>query len=86
MRPELMLNTCIAAMRLEGCGPESLAFLLAEAAVDALAGSGLRASAFDAGVEHLVAAMRERAGELRAAHLTPPPRPALLTLVERQGA
>jgi hypothetical protein len=77
MRPELMLNTCIAAMRLEGCGPESLAFL---------AGSGLRASAFDAGVEHLVAAMRERAGELRAAHLTPPPRPALLTLVERQGA
>ncbi len=86
MRPELLLNTCIATMRLEGCSSESLAFLLAEGAVDVLTGSGLRASAFDAGVEHLVAAMRERAGELRAAHLAPPPRPALLTLVEGQGA
>jgi hypothetical protein len=81
MRPEFLLNTCIAAMRLEGCGPEFIALLLAEGAVDALTVAGLRAASFDAGVEQLAEAMRERAAELRAAHLAPAGRPAPLALV-----
>ncbi len=83
MRPELSLNTFVAALRLEGCGPESLAFLLAEAAVDALTSVGLREGAFEAGVEHLAEAMRDRAAQLRAAHSTPVPRSAPLVLIAR---
>ena len=33
MRPEMILNTCVAALRLDGCGSEAIAFLLAESAV-----------------------------------------------------
>jgi hypothetical protein len=43
MRPEILLNTCVAALRLDGCGSEAIAFLLAESAVDALTAAGLRA-------------------------------------------
>jgi hypothetical protein len=86
MRPETRLNTCIAALRLEGCGPETIAFLLAEGAVDALTVVGLRAERFEGGVEHLVAAMRGRAAVLRAEHRAPAPARASLSLVAGEGA
>jgi hypothetical protein len=86
MRPEKILNSCVAALRLEGCGPESIAFMLADGAVDALTAAGLRGDAFDGGVEHLVRAMREHAAALRAARLSPT-RPRALSLVgEAEGA
>ena len=71
MRPEILLNTCVAALRLDGCGSEAIAFLLAESAVDALTAAGLRVETFDGGVEHLVCAMRDRAADLRAMRSAP---------------
>ena len=82
MRPEILVNTCVAALRLDGCGSEAIAFLLAESAVDALTGAGLRAETFDCGVEHLVAAMRERAAGLRAMRGAP----ALMLVASRESA
>jgi len=71
MRAEILLNTCVAAMRLDGCGPEAIAFMLAERAVDALTASGLRPESLDRGVEHLIGAMQDRAADLRAVRNTP---------------
>jgi hypothetical protein len=85
VRPEKILNSCVAALRLEGCGPESIAFMLAEGAVEALTAAGLRGESFDGGVEHLVGAMREHAAALRAARLSPA-RPPVLSLVGGEGA
>jgi len=82
MRPEMLVNTCVAALRLDGCGAEAIAFLLAESAVDALTAAGLRAECFDGGVEHLVAAMRERAADLRAMRSGPP----LMLVANRESA
>jgi hypothetical protein len=82
MRPETLVNTCVAALRLDGCGAEAIAFLLAESAVDALTATGLRAETFDGGVEHLVIAMRERAASLRALRATP----TLMLVASRESA
>lgn len=71
MRAETLLNTCVAAMRLEGCGSEAIAFMLAESAVDALTASGLRPESLDRGVEHLVSAMQDRVADLLAVRNTP---------------
>jgi len=71
MRAETLLNTCVAAMRLDGCGPEAIAFMLAESAVDALTAAGLRPDALDRGVQHLIGAMQDRAADLRAVRNTP---------------
>jgi hypothetical protein len=94
-RPEILLNTCVAALRLDGCGAEAIAFMLAEGAVDALTaaewrsknarlttGYCLRAENFDGGVEHLVDAMRERAAGLRALRRAP----ALMLVGNRERA
>ncbi|MBB4198153.1 hypothetical protein CCR94_11050 [Rhodoblastus sphagnicola] len=82
MRPEILVNTCVAALRLDGCGAEAIAFLLAESAVDALTAAGLRTENFEGGVEHLVSAMRERAADLRAMHS----RPNLMLVANRESA
>ncbi|MCW2273789.1 hypothetical protein GJ654_08645 [Rhodoblastus acidophilus] len=82
MRPEMLVNTCVAALRLEGCGSEAIAFLLAESAVDALTAAGLRVENFDGGVEHLVIAMRERAADLRAMRAAP----TLMLVANRESA
>ncbi|MCW2284020.1 ABC-type transporter Mla maintaining outer membrane lipid asymmetry ATPase subunit MlaF [Rhodoblastus acidophilus] len=71
MRAETLLNTCVAAMRLEGCGSEAIAFMLVESAVDALTATGLRPDSLERGVDHLVSAMQDRVADLRAVRNTP---------------
>jgi hypothetical protein len=66
LRPDLFLNRCIGAMRLDGHSHDAIAFVLAESAVDMLAAAGFSGPALDSGIGLLIDAMNERALELRA--------------------